>query len=151
MKRVGSRYLRLRPWTVYISLLLAAAARLWLASSQTPYRCSSTLHNRHSTALAQLLRVAIPTAAAAAAAAGPPGRTTDYVPGNGVYQASIHDCKIPAGFGVFSAEAANPWYSTNPTADMRADKCPVGFFGVGDTAAGIPTHNPACQKCPPEA
>jgi hypothetical protein len=32
---------------------------------------------------------------------------------------------------------------------MRAEKCPVGYFSAGDTAAGSPTRNPACEKCPP--
>lgn len=80
----------------------------------------------------------------------PPGRTTWYEPGNGFYQQSIDDCKVPPGYGLFSAEAADPW---NPdpasvTAELRAEKCPVGFISTGDSEPGAWSANPTCQACP---
>lgn len=80
----------------------------------------------------------------------PPGRYTDYMPGFGIDQSSIYDCKIPAGFGVFSADEANPFDPAVPTATMSAQKCPVGFYSPGDPElAGSQTNNPKCKRCPP--
>jgi hypothetical protein len=78
----------------------------------------------------------------------PDNRITAYVPGDGSCQNSITDCKIPPGYGVFSADANNPFEPTTRTANLRAEKCPVGYFGAGDTAAGQLTRNTLCTKCP---
>ncbi|KAF8063058.1 Heat shock 22 kDa protein [Scenedesmus sp. PABB004] len=78
----------------------------------------------------------------------PPGRTTDYIPGDGTPQASIHDCKAPAGNGVFDANADNPWAPPQPSASMGVKPCPVGYRAVPDTPSGVATNNPLCLRCP---
>ncbi|KAF8063858.1 hypothetical protein HT031_003715 [Scenedesmus sp. PABB004] len=76
----------------------------------------------------------------------PEGRTTAYAPGNGTLQDSIDDCIVPAGSGVFSADASNPWDPTNPTSSTGVKPCPVGYFSAGDVE-GTATTNPKCQQC----
>ncbi|KAF8062093.1 hypothetical protein HT031_004353 [Scenedesmus sp. PABB004] len=78
----------------------------------------------------------------------PDGRVTAYVPGNGTFQASVRDCKVPPGYGVFSNDAAQPWAPANADASMPAVACPAGLYQPGDSDAGQPSRNPTCLPCP---
>ncbi|WIA38112.1 hypothetical protein OEZ86_001474 [Tetradesmus obliquus] len=78
----------------------------------------------------------------------PEGRITAYIPGDGSVQASIHDCKVPPGYGVYSIDAVDVFAPTVRTASLRAGKCPVGYFNLGDAPEGQRSRNPACAKCP---
>jgi hypothetical protein len=78
----------------------------------------------------------------------PEGRVTAYVPGDGSFHNSIHDCKVPPGYGVFSADAADTFAPAVRSASLKVEKCPVGYFSTGDTAQGERTRNPACLKNP---
>lgn len=78
----------------------------------------------------------------------PPGRFTEYEPGNGTLQASVTDCKIPSGWGVFTANAEEPYNPTDVSSNMTANRCPTGWYSAGDAPPGAPTVDPRCQRCP---
>jgi hypothetical protein len=81
----------------------------------------------------------------------PEGRITAYVPGDGSFQASLSDCKVPPGHGVYSADADDAFAPAVRTASLTVEKCPMGYFSEGDTAQGQRTRNPPCMKCPDNA
>jgi hypothetical protein len=81
----------------------------------------------------------------------PEGRVTAYVPGDGSFQNSLSDCKVPPGHGVYSADADNAYAPTVRTASLKAEKCPMDYFSAGDTEQGQRTRNPTCMKCPDNA
>jgi hypothetical protein len=79
----------------------------------------------------------------------PPCRTTPpYVPGDGTNQASVDNCLIIPGCGVFQPNATSPFNATNVTSSDPGAKCPIGFYTDASMEPGNTTSNPKCQPCP---
>lgn len=76
----------------------------------------------------------------------PPGRTTQYIIGNGSAQASVNDCIVKDGNGVYDPEAEDPWNPTNTSSNTTAAPCPVGTYFEGEVL-GSQTTNPKCKQC----
>jgi hypothetical protein len=76
----------------------------------------------------------------------PEGRTTAYIIGNGSVQASVNDCIVKDGYGVYDPTADDPFNPTNSSSNSTAAACPIGYFYEGEVK-GAPTTNPKCIAC----